>query len=145
MGGNGDGGYLLPDILKDIDICFSAGVGNISKFEKELSENYNIKSFMADGSVDSPPDNDDKFFFSKKFLSSISDIDNTTLLDWMKESGITKDENIILQMDIEGSEYEVLTHESIETFKTFSLLIIEFHKLENISNPIFFKNDKWYF
>ena len=68
VGGDGDGGYLLPNILKDIDICFSAGVGNISKFEKELSENYNIKSFMTDGSVDFPPDNDDKFFFFKKIF-----------------------------------------------------------------------------
>ena len=40
-------------------------------------------------------------------------------------------------MDIEGSEYEVLSHESIEILSKFSLIIIEFHKLQNLSNPIF--------
>ena len=47
VGSDGDGGYLLPDILKNISYCFSAGVGEISKFEKHLSQNYKIKSFMA--------------------------------------------------------------------------------------------------
>ena len=46
VGGNGDGGYLVPDILDNIDYCFSAGVGEISTFEKELSEIYQIKSYI---------------------------------------------------------------------------------------------------
>ena len=48
IGGDGDGGYLLPDILNDISYCFSPGVSQTSFFEKELSENYNIQSFMVD-------------------------------------------------------------------------------------------------
>ena len=42
-------------------------------------------------------------------------------------------------MDIEGSEYEVLTYETSDLLSNFSILIIEFHKVENISNPIFYK------
>ena len=48
IGGDGDGGYLLPNILEKIKFCFSAGVGNVSNFEKELSQKYQIKSFMID-------------------------------------------------------------------------------------------------
>jgi hypothetical protein len=45
----------------------------------------------------------------------------------------------ILQMDIEGSEYEVLTYESEETLRLFSIIIIEFHELQNLANRNFLK------
>ena len=94
---------------------------------------------MVDGSVDFPPEEDKNFFFLKKYLSSVSDIHNITLSDWLLESQVKKNEKIILQMDIEGSEYEVLTYESSQMLEKFSLLVFEFHKLENIVNPIFYK------
>ena len=139
VGGDSDGGYLLPNILDNINSCFSAGVGDISKFEKDLSDNYKIKSYMIDGSVDSPPYKDKNFFFLKKFLSSETKENLITLSDWILKNDIKKNINSILQMDIEGSEYEVLTYESSDLLANFSILIIEFHKLENISNPIFYK------
>ena len=37
---------------------------------------------------------------------------------------------MILQMDIEGAEYDVLTFESTATLGRFSAMIIEFHGLE---------------
>ena len=139
VGGNGDGGYLVPDILDNIDYCFSAGVGEISTFEKELSEIYQIKSYMADASVNSPPHEDKNFFFIKKFLSSKTKFEFITLKDWLSINIVDNSDNKILQMDIEGSEYDVLTFESAQTLKQFSLMIVEFHKLENLSNPIFLK------
>ena len=38
IGGNGDGGYLLPDDLSHISACFSPGVDVTSTFEEELAE-----------------------------------------------------------------------------------------------------------
>ena len=49
-----DGGYLVPDVLTEIDYCFSAGVGHTSDFEKDLYSKYRIRSFMLDASVDFP-------------------------------------------------------------------------------------------
>ena len=139
VGGDFDGGYLLPNILDNIDYCFSAGVGDTSKFEKDLSNNYNIKSFMIDGSVNSPSIDDKNFFFFKKYLSSKTKDEFITLSDWILKYLPEKNKKIILQMDIEGAEYEVLAFEPNITLTKFSILIVEFHKLENISNPIFYK------
>jgi hypothetical protein len=47
IGGEDDGGYLVPDDLQGIEYCFSPGVGKTSKFEKDLS-NRGIHSFLAD-------------------------------------------------------------------------------------------------
>ena len=139
VGGNGDGGYLLPNILSKIEYCFSAGVGNVSTFEKELSKNYHIKSFMADASVNLPPEKDTNFFFIKKYLGSKTYNEFISLGDWISQSIKDKNSNKILQMDIEGSEFEVFTYESADSLAQFSLMIVEFHGLQNLSNRNFLK------
>ena len=70
IGGQGDGGYLIPDCLDNIRYCFSAGVGNVADFEQDLSDKYNIKSFMADGSVERAPVQGGNFEFMKKFIGN---------------------------------------------------------------------------
>jgi hypothetical protein len=66
-----DGGYLLPAaLLNNIKYCFSPGTAADASFESHLSNKYNIKSFMADASVNGPPFLDKNFNFTKKFLSS---------------------------------------------------------------------------
>ena len=47
IGGEGDGGYLLPDDLKGIRKCFSPGVSTTAEFEKHVARTYGIKSFLA--------------------------------------------------------------------------------------------------
>lgn len=139
IGGDGDGGYLVPNILGDISHCFSPGVDYTSDFESHLSKSYNIRSFMADASVDSAPFSDPNFFFCKKFLGNRDDDDIITLSSWMEANLEGDEEGIILQMDIEGSEYDVLTFESDDTLKKFSVMVIEFHGLGQIGNKHFFQ------
>ena len=47
---------------------------------------------------------------------------------------------MLLQMDIESSEYEVLHSTPEETLKKFKVIIIEFHYIEKISNIYFYQN-----
>jgi hypothetical protein len=137
IGGDADGGYLVPNILNDIKYCFSAGVGPVSAFEKHLSKDYKIQSFMADASVDCPAEQDNNFIFIKKFLSSRTNAEFITLKDWIKHSIQDSSDKIILQMDIEGGEFEVLIYETSEILAKFSLMIIEFHGLHKLSNKNF--------
>ena len=48
VGKNNDGGYLVPDDLNNIDQSYSAGVGLLTKFEKDLEEKFSIRSNMLD-------------------------------------------------------------------------------------------------
>jgi len=139
IGGEGDGGYLLPDILDTVSYCFSPGVDYTASFEKQLSDSYNIKSYMADASVDKAPLDDENFHFIGKFLGSRT-LDNLiSLSDWM-EGTIGNDPGVkILQMDIEGGEYDVLAFEDSATLASFSVMVIEFHALERLFEPYFLK------
>ena len=91
IGGDGDGGYLLPNIFDKISYCFSPGVSYKANFEKELSERFNIKSFMADASVEKAPLSDSNFDFIPKFLGSHSRNNFITLSDWLNKSNLDND------------------------------------------------------
>ena len=99
IGGEGDGGYLLPNDLSGIDTCFSPGVDITSTFEEELADSYDIRSFMVDYSVEKPAIKNKLFHFDKKFLGNKNDKKFIRLEDWVitnsKESS-----DLLLQMDI---------------------------------------------
>tara|TARA_B100000242_G_C43052450_1_gene491828 strand:- start:98 stop:901 length:804 start_codon:yes stop_codon:yes gene_type:complete len=139
VGGDSDGGYLHPDNLDTISYCFSAGVSDISNFEKELSDRFGIKSFMADASVENSPIQDKNFEFIPKFIGIHSKNEFITLSDWMNQTLGENKENIILQMDIEGGEFDVLMYEDSSTLSRFSSMIIEFHNLQKMFEKDFLK------
>ena len=139
VGGDGDGGYLVPNILDEITYCFSPGVNYTANFERELSQSHNIKSYMADASVDSAPFDDPNFFFIKKFLGNRNDGEILTLGSWVDSNVDDHDAKLLLQMDIEGAEYDVLTFEPIEFLKRFTCMIVEFHSVDEVFNKNFLR------
>jgi hypothetical protein len=139
IGGEGDGGYLLPNVFDKISYCFSPGVDYTANFEKELSENFGIKSFMADASVEMAPFADKNFDFIPKFLGAHSRENFITLSDWISQSNLESDTNLLLQMDIEGGEYDVLIYENSQTLASFSAMVIEFHSLQKLFEKDFLK------
>ena len=130
IGGEGDGGYLVPDDLNNINCCFSPGVCEVANFELEFA-NRGIKCFLADYSVDAPPVQNKLFDFEKKYLGQVEDSVHITLENWVNRKAHDQSD-FILQMDIEGAEYEVIFDTSSETLRKFRILVIEFHRLEAI-------------
>jgi hypothetical protein len=130
IGGDTDGGYLIPNDLQDVDTCFSPGVSATSNFENELTEK-GIKCFLADYSVDAPPIENPLFNFEKKYLGINNDNVFITLESWINQKAPNKNE-LLLQMDIEGAEYPVIMHTSESTLSKFRILVIEFHGLDMI-------------
>ena len=130
VGGDADGGYLIPDDLGGIVACFSPGVSTIAHFEEGLAAR-GIKCFLADASVDRPPVSGDLFDFERKYLGPKVGGDFITLQDWVDRKA-PKQSDMILQMDIEGAEYRVILSTSRETLRRFRILVIEFHNLASI-------------
>lgn len=139
IGGDGDGGYLTPDNLENVKYCFSPGVDYTAKFEKELSDVYGIRSYMADASVEAAPIDDGNFTFIPKFLGNRTLGHFITLSDWVQDSIGDDTGAKILQMDIEGAEYDVLSLEDASTIASFSILIIEFHDLQKLFQSDFLR------
>lgn len=136
IGPKGDGGYLVPDLLKNIKVCFSPGVGKIYGFEIELLKR-GIKVYMVDNSVEKPNITYKNFEFIKKNIGSYDDNIIMTLDSLVKYSTIKK--NFLLQMDIEGDEYSAINSLSESNLKKFKIMIIEFHHFEQILTKVGYK------
>lgn len=132
LGGLGDGGYLIPDDLEGIKTCFSPGVEQVSDLEDSLAKQYGMQSFMADYSVDGPALKNDKFHFTKKFLGTQNNEKYMRFEDWVDEYADDDDNDMLLQMDIENSEYPVIIDTPSHVFDRFRIMLIEFHALESI-------------
>lgn len=133
LGSSGDGGYLVPDDLKGLTCCFSPGVSTNSSFEFDCAE-LGMEVFMADYSVDGPAAQHPHFHFIKKYLACYESDIFITLDKWIGQSGSWKADSGILQIDIEGAEWEVLLHARKETLETFRIIVVEFHDVEQIWN-----------
>ena len=129
VGGDGDGGYLIPDDLEGIEYCFSPGVNRTADFENELADR-NIRSFLADYSVDRPPLSRPEFVFDRKFIGARTDEIFMTLGDWKQKYLPEYRGDLLLQMDIEGGEYEVFLNAATELLSSFRIIVVELHSLE---------------
>ena len=138
IGSKYDGGYLVPNILHKVKYCFSPGVGKNSSFEKGLEE-YNIKSFLADNSVNRPNENLTNFQFDKKNIHAFNKKNKINVNKWIY-SKIKKKElkKSIMQIDVDGFEYEIIFAMDEKILSNLKFLIIEFHNLEIIGNENFY-------
>jgi hypothetical protein len=135
LGNDNDGGYLVPDDLSNISRNYSAGVGDLTKFEEDLEEKYSIPSSMVDFNDVDPKLLPKKSKFLKKKIGISSYEENLSINDWLdNESG-----EIILKMDIEGDEYLTLSSMSDKNLKKIRILVIEIHDLRHLRNYSFFK------
>jgi len=137
LGADGDGGYLIPDDLKGIEACFSPGVGDVSEFDVDCLAR-NMKVFLADNSIEGPAHTAEGMSFSKKHTGVLTSEDYMTLDDWVSFSLPESSSDLMLQMDIEGAEYEVLLGVSDSLMKRFRIITVEFHQMEQLwSRPFF--------
>ena len=138
LGGEGDGGYLVPDDLHDIAACWSAGVGCNSDFERDCADRC-MDVFLADGSVTGPACAHPRFRFVRKFVGAVDDDHTTTLRSWMASCSKSDEGELLLKLDIEGGEYEVLLAAPEAILARCRVIVIEFHQLDLLWSAPFFR------
>ncbi|MEM1212343.1 MAG: FkbM family methyltransferase [Planctomycetota bacterium] len=138
VGPDGDGGYLVPNDLDGIEACFSPGVDQISGFETQCADR-GMRVFLADHSVERPPDTHGLFHFTRKYVGVTTNASFMTLDGWVDAALPGSDGDLLLQMDIEGFEYEVLLAASDRLMQRFRVVVVEFHQLDQVWNKPFFR------
>jgi hypothetical protein len=134
IGGNHDGGYLVPNDLEGIQILLSPGVGLTRSFEDQLYNEYHINSILVDPEFKPNHLNDGDVYFEKS-ISAFTDAKNITLQELVEAY---PGGDLALQMDIESGEYESLSATNLSTLKRFRIIVIEFHRIDLWLEEIYF-------
>ena len=134
VGGSGDGGYLIPDDLLDITELFSPGSNRLSNFEKEVAERWQVKSYICDSIEEKPDDLSNFQDFTPAWVGPYTDGEKLiSLSQWVEEKSQSRGD-LILQMDIEGAEFQTLMAASVDLMRRFRIIVIELHFLEALKN-----------
>lgn len=131
-GGDADGAYLLPDDLDGIRALFSPGVEAVATFERDMAARGMV-CYMADASVSAPPLDNTAFRFEAKFLGLRETDEFTTIDSWVDryEPG---DHDLLLQIDIEGAEWVVMSNISDHLLRRMRIIVIEAHSLGQLAD-----------
>lgn len=140
FGGDKDGGYVMlpPD---PGDIAYSFGVSESSPWDLEMAR-LGVQVFQYDASIEQAPDEHPNIKFHKYFLAGLErEGPYKTVEEILRDHNHASRNDIILQMDIEGAEWEVLPLLSPEQLNCFKQIIVEFHHIDKqeYACPIFRK------
>lgn len=138
VGAKNDGGYLVPaDFeLMDIRALISPGIGAVTDFEDYFAH-LGIPVFLIDKSVSELPTNHENFAYFPMFLAPKDNVDADeisleTLIRRVDQQATTEFTDLILQMDIEGAEWQVLASIETKTLRRFRIMVIEFHNFSDL-------------
>jgi hypothetical protein len=131
LGRQGDGGYVLPQVLIDeAEVFYGYGVGSDISFELDFLERKKISIKLFDHTVDSLPGNlrSSQITFIKEGLSAVKSDHKNTFSAHKKKFG-DEGSKIILKVDIEGSEYECFNETFFGDCSNVVGLILELHDI----------------
>jgi hypothetical protein len=95
---------------------------------------------LADYSVESVPSGTAVLSFIRKFLGANTYDNFISLEEWVRGlASDAVDDSLLLQMDIEGGEYETLLACPSAVLSKFRIMVIEFHQVESWAQSDFFK------
>lgn len=127
IGGDRDGGYLVPRDIDSYELLISPGVGDSYAFDRHFF-GRGVPSVLVDASVDVAPE--PHMVHLKKFLGGYtSESEGLLCLQDLLETYGAGKKRIVLQMDIEGAEYEVLAATPESVLDRFGVIAMEAHHL----------------
>jgi hypothetical protein len=126
VGPQGDGGYYLPPDYNLLPGFVSPGVGDLVGFDRHLL-NLGMKGVLCDGTIDpkSIETHPNMVFVNK----NIGFKKGQVTLEEIVNSEFDSEEDLILQMDIEGDEFLILSCTEPEVMRRFKIVSLELHSL----------------
>ena len=149
IGGGKDGGYVMLDPGEG-GVAYSFGVSPESPWDLAMARR-GFSVFQYDGSIEEEPDLQPGIFFHKTFVGNTPGDGWTSLDEILETHGHEDCRDIILQIDIEGGEWDFFAAISPENMRRFKQIIVEFHyahadgarlgvlrKIRNTHTPVHF-------
>lgn len=135
IGSAADGGYVVLDKSYKDSLLISGGIFNDNNFEVALA-NLGANAHQVDYSIVAPPVTHPNLTFSAERLvgEDSKELSFDVTLDELvaRESG-KKSTELLLKLDVEGSEWEIF--ETCNSLDKFNQIYLELHYLDRLANP----------
>lgn len=136
VGGNSDGSYLIPQLELNFDGVVSPGVGQTFDFESAIV-GADCRVVLIDGTVEKPGNLPPNFIFIDRMLGALNgELNKTISLEEITKEYFPNANSLVLQMDIEGGEYEVLNTLGNTALAPYSLILVEFHHFHQLNKNL---------
>ncbi len=138
IGRSGDGGYVLLTQRFLPPVVYSFGIGDEISFEYDLAQR-GCKGYLFDHTVDGLPYQHPNLSFLKAGVAASNDPSGplATIEEYLCRNGDAYKNDLLLKLDVEGSEYGVLSATSDNGLQCFSQIALEVHWLHRLADPVF--------
>jgi hypothetical protein len=136
LGRADDGGYVCIDDFAGIDTAFSFGINDEISWDRDAADR-GLTIYQFDHTVGDPAPDDARMRFEAKKIDRVSGADSAALIDLIQthDKGRTRP-NIVLKMDIEGSEWTVLEATPPEYLSRIAWIACELHYFQGLVEPV---------
>ena len=130
LGPHCDGGYVMLDPGRG-GVAYSLGISTYAPWDMEMAER-GFKVHQYDASIADTPTPHHNIIFHPYFIMDRDELpDNARrLLPELTANGDWNQKDIILQIDVEGAEWEIFAAMGERALNKFRQIIVEFHGLE---------------
>lgn len=136
VGSDGDGGYVLVDDFTGISHALSFGVSDDDNWDLAIAQS-GIPVEQFDHTIERAPSDHPLLHFHRKMISAEAEADTATLPDLVAEHSQLDAPDLILKIDIDGSEWDVFDHAPEATLAKLAQIACEFHDLSHLKNAQF--------
>ena len=130
VGGVNDGGYVMVDRGLDNTSVYNFGIGNEVTWDQAMAERGNT-IYQFDHTIDAPPPVVGATVFTRKGLGVFSDDRFVSLSEAIYANGDNERSDLVLNIDIEGGEWNILPSLSPHELSPFTQIVMELHGLLN--------------
>ena len=134
LGSERDGGYVVVDKNYKDSFLISGGILNDNNFELALA-NLGARAHQVDYSILAPPVTHPSLTFSAERLVGENSKElafDVTLDELVAKVSKEKHSELLLKLDIEGSEWDIF--ETCNSLDKFSQIYLELHYLDRLAN-----------
>ena len=132
MGSDNDGGYVMLDDLDRIGTAFSLGILDDDNWDVAIaSRGIAVKQY--DDSIEGAPSRHPKLQFFRSRIGAAGVPGTVSIEEIVDQHAPGTAPDLILKMDIEGSEWDVLETIPAEVLSRFAQIVVEFHDLQRLA------------
>ena len=131
VGPHGEGGYVIFDMLNELNTIVSIGIGMDTSFEEDLNykSNRSLLFHLFDHTARPIRKLPENFNFYSTGIASYVEGNHLITLEAIVQRCLNEHSVSLLKIDVDGSEYEALPQVRRETYSHFEQIVIEFHDL----------------